>query len=164
MIDYLILIQARLGSKRFPNKVMQTVGGVPMVKRVWQAAKRLESRFSAKVVVAWPERYQDLDENNVLERFRRLSNEFPSQWIIRLTSDCPLLDSKDIVAAIGKHCQMNGYYNNGMDGRDVQIFPSNWLRYEWFTDKEHIVKDKPNIGGCSVDTKSDLQIIRDYAR
>jgi spore coat polysaccharide biosynthesis protein SpsF (cytidylyltransferase family) len=50
--------------------------------------------------VAWPERYPDLDENDVRERFRRISKEFPSKNIIRLTSDCPLLTAEIINEAI----------------------------------------------------------------
>lgn len=158
MLDYLVIIQARVGSTRFPNKVLQTVGGIPMVKRVWLAAKKAVSNWHAKVIVAWPERYADLDENNVLERFQRISNEFPSANIIRLTADCPLLTSRDIVDAVNK---FNGqYYNNHIDGKDVQIFPSLYLWNRKVTDKEHVIKDKPNTGGCSVNTRTDLAIAR----
>jgi glutamate-1-semialdehyde 2,1-aminomutase len=158
--SYLCIIQARLGSTRFPNKVLQTVGGIPMVKRVWLAAK---SSWVDKVVVAWPERYPRLDENDVLTRFQRIAREFPHTYIVRLTADCPLITSADINQAIKLH--HNGlkageaYYNNRKDGRDVQIFP---LDYLWsdYADKEHVIKDLPNTGGCSVNTKYDLERAR----
>ena len=118
MLDYLIIIQARLNSTRLPNKVMQMVGDRTMLRRVWDAAY-----FTGILTkVAWPERYPDIDENNVLERFRHMSNEFPSKYIIRLTSDCPLLETKDIMLAICEFEHTGNYYSNHYDGHDVQIF------------------------------------------
>ncbi len=157
MIKYLIIIQARLGSTRLPNKVMQTVGGVPMVKRVWIAA--IQTGF--KTVVAWPERYPDLDENNVLERFRRLSLEFPSKYIVRLTADCPLLTPTDIWRAVMAFIKTGSYYSNHYDGHDVQIFTRDVLFSNAITHKEHVIEDygtKPT--GLSVNTKADLERVR----
>lgn len=157
-IDFLAIIQARIGSTRFPNKVMQTVGGIPMVKRVWLAAL---GSWADKVVVAWPERYPDLDENDVLGRFQRLCAEFQPRAIIRLTSDCPLLTSTDINAAIMKfNTSTANYYSNHWDGHDVQIF------YPWMMNhKEHVIADftTPSTG-LSVNTKEDLERVRQLAR
>ena len=168
MIEYLCIIQARLGSTRFPNKVMETVEGIPMVKRVWLAAKLASSIIGTakmQVVVAWPERYPDLDQNNVLERFRRLVKEFNAKKVIRLTADCPLIQAGDILDAINTFSKKSNtrYFNNRHDGSDVQIFES-WLLFapemSNLTDQEHVIKDKPNVGGLSVNTKSDLKYIR----
>ena len=163
MLDYLIIIQARAGGTRLPGKVFQTVGGIPMVKRVWNAAKSATAGYKAKVIVAWPERYPDLDENNVLERFRRISKEFPSKHIIRLTADCPLLCFRDITDAI---YHFNGtYYSNHYDGHDVQIFSREYLMSNIMTHREHVIADfmtKPT--GLSVNTKEDLERVRKIAR
>src|SRR5258708_1546032 len=131
MINYLCIIQARLESTRLPNKVMQMVGDRTMLKRVWDAAK---GSWANKVVVAWPERYPDLDQNNVLERFKRISNEFPCKYIIRLTSDCPLITSEDINIAMT--CFIYPYYSNRKDGHDVQIFTRSYLYDSLRTSRE----------------------------
>lgn len=132
-----------------------------MVKRVWDAAKL---SWADKVVVAWPERYPDLDENDVLGRFRRVSQEYPSHYIIRLTADCPLITHAHINEAIRVFTHSKGdYYNNHRDGFDVQIFRTDFL-YGKYTHKEHVVDDIPNTGGLSVNTKSDLERVRSYAR
>lgn len=165
MINYLCIIQARLGSTRFPNKVMQTVKGRTLLKRVWDAAKGC--KLIDKVIVAWPERYPDLDENDVLGRFQRISNEFPSKYIIRLTSDCPLLITQDIDKAIEEHNDLidKNYYSNHYDGHDVQIFKSELLYAPWFTHKEHVVKDFTTLStGLSVNTKEDLNKVRLLAK
>lgn len=158
----LAIIQARLGSSRLPNKVMQTVGGVPMVKRVWNAAKAC--RLIDKVVVAWPERYPDLDEQDVLERFRRIAKEFKPDTIVRLTADCPLIKWHDINDAILEfHIRGNPYYSNHYDGHDVQVFTHDYL-FSGNTHKEHVIADftTPNTG-LSVNTKADLQRVRGMA-
>jgi spore coat polysaccharide biosynthesis protein SpsF (cytidylyltransferase family) len=151
------IIQARLGSSRMPGKVLETVGGIPMVKRVWLAAKA--SRFIDQVIVAWPERYPDLDENNVLERFRRVALETEAETIVRLTADCPLLTTQDIEEAFDSY--FGCYYSNHKDGYDVQIFPISVLMSKRLTNKEHVIADfetKPT--GLSVNTKKDLDRVR----
>ena len=161
-LAYLAIIQARLDSTRFPNKVMQTVNGKSMVKRVWEAAKY---SFADKTVVAWPERYPELDQNDVLGRFQFISQEFPSKYIIRLTADCPLLSCKDINDAIREHTRTQvDYYNNNRDGFDVQIFPTDWLYDPDITHKEHVLSFGANVGGLSVNTPYDLLRVRNYAR
>lgn len=160
MIQFLCIIQARIGSSRLPNKVMQTVGGVPMVKRVWQAAM---GSWADKVIVAWPERYPDLDENDVNGRFIRIVEEMKPINVIRLTADCPLLTSEDINTAIKKFQTMNyPYYNNRRDGHDVQIFTVDQLYSR--ADKEHVINDVPNVGGTSVNTQDQLSLVRNLVR
>lgn len=160
MLEYLVIIQARLNSTRLPGKCLMTVGGIPMVKRVWDAAKQAGCTYTKdkyKVIVAWPERYPDLDENNVLGRFRRISAEFPSRWIIRLTSDCPLLKASDIYGL-----RWEGPYGaNHRDGHDVQIFDPALLYDPRWSHTEHVIADfnTPSTG-LSVNTIADLERVR----
>lgn len=164
-IRFLVIIQARITSSRFPNKVMQTVNGRTLIKRVWDAAK---ASWADKVIVAWPERYPDLDENNVLERFRRISREFPSKYIIRLTSDCPLLNSVIINDAINRFLTGGRHYYCNQDvlpdGFDVQVFTSHMLHSSYATHKEHVISPVSPPKYLSVDTKEDLERVRAYAR
>lgn len=172
-IDFLLIIQARLTSTRFPGKILQLVNGRTILKRVWDAAK---GSFADKVIVAWPERYPDLDENDVRERFRRISREFPSQHIIRVTSDCPLITSAVINEAIMEYNKLRKedhglqYYCNRVkypDGFDVQIFSSFLLHRNYMTHKEHVIapqKYKTKNKWLSVDTPADLERVRFYAK
>lgn len=167
-IEYLCIIQARLGSTRFPGKVLQTVNGRTLVKRLWDAAK---GSRADKVVMAWPERYPDLDQNDVRERFRRISLEFPSKYIIRLTADCPLLTSYIIDEAIS-YFEMNAklYFNNRdkyQDGFDVEVFPTGLLHNDYATNKEHVIRPHKHPTPdkfLSVDTKEDLERVRGFAK
>ncbi len=172
-INYLVIIQARLGSTRFPGKVLQTVNGRTLVKRIWDAAKGSKAD---KVIVAWPERYPDLDQNDVRERFRRISREFPSRFIVRLTADCPLLTPYIIDQAIERFEERlafhpgTRYYNNREiypDGFDVQIFTAHVLHGSYTTDKEHVITPHPHKTPdkfLSVDTKEDLERVKEWAK
>lgn len=162
-MTFLAIIQARLGSTRLPGKCMQTVGGVPMVKRVWEAAK---NSLADDVIVAWSERYADLDESNVLERFRRIALEKKPTHIIRLTSDCPLLTTEDINYAIREYVKRGfDYYNNQRDGHDVQIFALEVLFSDIRTSREHVIADFSTLPtGLSVNTKEDLQRVRNLCK
>lgn len=161
-MKYLCIIQARIDSTRLPGKSLMTVGGIPMVKRVWMAAKAT----GHKTIVAWSDRYADLKEDNVLERFRRIANEFTPDNIIRLTSDCPLLTKEDIENAIYNYETSNwSYYSNHYDGHDVQICTLEYLFRPIFTHREHVFNDftTPNTG-LSVNTKEDLERVRQLCK
>lgn len=132
-----------------------------MVRRIWDTA----CKTCIVTKVAWPERYPDLDENNVLERFRRMSNEFPSKYIIRLTADCPLLTTYDIDKAVYNFEHTGSYYSNHEDGHDVQIFTKDVLFGNILTSKEHVIADFTTLPtGLSVNTKEDLERVREKCK
>jgi spore coat polysaccharide biosynthesis protein SpsF (cytidylyltransferase family) len=164
-VTYLCIIQARLGSTRFPGKVLQLVKGRTMLKRVWDAAK---ASWADKVVVLWPERYSDIAENDLFSRFARLINEFSPTYVIRLTADCPLLATSHINDAIRSFeygIRRNPpcpYFNNGMDGFDVQIFTPEFMYTH--PNREHVLDVQYNAGGLSVNTPADLAKVRQLAR
>lgn len=164
MAKTVIVIQAREYSSRFPNKVMQTVGGKTMVRRVFDVAKSaVKHGIADKVRMLWPELYADeVEENNVLEKFRRIAKEENAGWIIRLTADCPLLSYYDIHKAHKRRSYHASYYNNYDDGHDVQFIHWGLLFDDKSTHREHVIKD-PNgyaSGGDSVNTKEDLERVR----
>jgi cytidylyltransferase family protein len=159
-IKFLCVIQARLTSTRLPNKVMQMVGGKTMLRRVWDEAKLLEKFYGRdyfRVIVAWPERYPSLDENNVLARYLNLVDEFRPKYVVRLTADCPLIQSTDIYQAILNF--EGGYYSNHKDGYDVQIFDPYDCPVPFH--REHVIADfsTPSTG-LSVNTRADLEYVR----
>lgn len=100
------IVQARMGSTRLPGKVLLDIGGVPMINRVMARlvrAKRLE-----QIVVATTIRPRDDalvahclahnwlvyrgDEDDVLDRYYQTAVSHQADIIVRITSDCPLID------------------------------------------------------------------------
>ena len=102
------IIEARMGSRRLPGKVMKTIKDVPMLvymlERVWA------SQMIDTVVVATPDTpdnagiwaaLQDLPdgfkvvsgpEDDVLARVLKAAKATQTDVIVELTGDCPLID------------------------------------------------------------------------
>lgn len=100
------ILQARMGSTRFPGKVLADIGGRPMLGRM---ADRLErARTLAAIAVATTTdaeddavaRYCDGrgltcvrgHPTDVLDRFRLAAEQLSAEVIVRLTGDCPVID------------------------------------------------------------------------
>ena len=109
-IKYTVIIQARLGSTRFPNKMIKKIGNQAIIEILIKRLK--QSKFINNIILATTEKKHDdkLDllarknkirvfrgsEDNVLERFYKASKSTKSDYIIRICGDCPLLDPKII--------------------------------------------------------------------
>ena len=109
------IIQARMGSTRFPGKVMEDIDGKTMLSRVVERTKR--AQLLREVVVATTvnpedqvivEECQRLDvavyrgkENDVLDRYYQAACVYRSDTVVRITSDCPLIDPAVVDKVIG---------------------------------------------------------------
>ena len=144
----LAIIQARLSSSRLPGKVLKKVLGKPII--LYQLERVLKSKLINKVIIATSIEKSDDDLcklclknnidfyrgslNDVLSRFYNTYKQFgPSENIIRLTGDCPLIDPKIIDKVILKHLNSNFDYTSNTiqpswpDGFDVEVINSKIL-------------------------------------
>ena len=139
------IIQARIGSSRLPGKSMKLILGRPML---WYQLRQIaKSKKITQVVVATTNQKKDRvisnyckkkkiecfkgDEKNVLQRYFFASLKYKADIIVRLTSDCPLIDPKIIDKSISIF-QRNDYdYVSNTcppegatytDGMDVEVF------------------------------------------
>jgi len=100
------IIQARMGSTRFPGKVMKPILGRPML---WHIVQRLRWTPSlADIVVATSDQPGDEpircfcdeqhfrvfagSEDDVLDRFYQAATRHPGDPYLRITADCPFVD------------------------------------------------------------------------
>jgi spore coat polysaccharide biosynthesis protein SpsF len=100
------IIQARMGSNRFPGKVLKSIVGRPML---WHIVERVRAVASiAEVIVAVPDNPGNEvlrrfcadnqiavfagSETDVLDRYYRAAQQFKADPILRITADCPLAD------------------------------------------------------------------------
>ena len=100
------IVQARMGSTRLPNKVMETICGKPMIELL---LNRLAfSKELDKIIVASSidvknkplvEHVQQLgftceqgSDNDVLDRYMKVAKKHQANLIVRITGDCPLTD------------------------------------------------------------------------
>jgi len=135
------IIQTRMGSRRLPGKVLRDLAGDTMLARVVQRVRA--ARTISQIVIATTN--TDIDdavvregsrlgcgvfrgsEDDVLARYLGAAREFDADRVVRMTSDCPLLDPAVIdavVAALGPDLD---YVSNTHDrsyprGLDVEAF------------------------------------------
>ena len=122
-MSMLILIQAREGSLRLPNKVnadLETPPGVSMLAHVAARASQL-----GPFIIASPGPQEQ--EHDVLSRFARIARANPeADSFVRITADCPLLDVGVGAYVINAFRQSRGQDFVGtspeMDGLDVEVF------------------------------------------
>jgi spore coat polysaccharide biosynthesis protein SpsF len=147
----LAITQARIGSTRLPEKILKTINGVSLLEmhliRIQQS--KLISKLkvatttetdSNKIVSLCHKLGIEVHKgslNNVLDRFYETALPEKPDWVIRLTSDCPLIDAleidKVIQFAIDKDLD---YASNGLtptlpDGMDVEVFKFTALKKAW---------------------------------
>jgi spore coat polysaccharide biosynthesis protein SpsF len=109
------VIQARTGSTRFPGKVLEELGGRPVLEwviRAARAASQVDEVIVATSTVPDDDAVAALasslgahvvrgSENDVLSRFVAALDAYPADAVVRLTADCPLLDPNLIDAVAG---------------------------------------------------------------
>jgi spore coat polysaccharide biosynthesis protein SpsF (cytidylyltransferase family) len=116
------IVQARMGSTRLPGKVLKDIAGKPAL---WHVINRLkESRLIDEIVIATTVKAEDQaivtlaadsgvksysgSEDDVLDRYFQAAKKYCADVIVRVTSDCPLLDP-DIVDDVVKYFLENCY-------------------------------------------------------
>jgi len=142
------IIQARMGSTRLPGKVMKDIGGETMLARVVWRARR--AKLLDEVVVATTNKAVDApivsectklgvpvfrgDEQDVLDRYYRSAQANRAEAIVRITSDCPLIDPEiidDVVRAFLKtkpDYASNTFFPRGLD---VEVITMASLERAW---------------------------------
>ena len=159
------IVQARLGSRRLPNKMLLDLAGNPVLERTLKRIKR--ARTLDEVVLATTRNPEDQplirlaeglgcpvfagDENDVLDRFYQAALVRSADRVVRITGDCPLHDPEIIdrvVNAFVASTESLDYASNVApptypDGLDVEVFPFSVLARVWSeatdaADREHV--------------------------
>lgn len=140
-------IQARVSSSRFPGKVLEPLGGMPLIVYMAQRARRAELLDDVVVVTSTEASDDPLVESldhhkipffrgpleDVLQRFLLAARAYDASEVVRLTGDCPLIDPGVVDAVLGlRRGQQADYASNCEpatfpDGIDVECFTRNAL-------------------------------------
>jgi glutamate-1-semialdehyde aminotransferase/spore coat polysaccharide biosynthesis protein SpsF (cytidylyltransferase family) len=157
------LIQARMGSSRFPGKVLEDLSGRPML---WHVVNRVRRASKVdKVVVATTDRTADDpvarfcqqegigcfrgSEQDVLDRFYQAAKANEADVVIRITADCPLIDPSVIDEVVARFERGDcDYVSNALrytypDGLDTEVFSFAALQRAWReaskpSEREHV--------------------------
>lgn len=159
------IIQARMGSTRLPGKVMKNILGKEVILHDIDRIKQIKNLD--KIVIATTTKKDDDiivetiknynsgigifrgSEDDVLDRYYKATKEFNSEVVVRITSDCPLIDpivsDKIIETFLNNNCD---YCSNGLKrsyprGLDTEVFSfealeKTWKEAERYYQREHV--------------------------
>ena len=172
-IKNLVVIQARMGSERFPGKVLLKLGRITVLDWVIRASKKI--RDIDDIVVATTSLKKDRlieklcinkgvkvfkgQNKDVLSRIYESVKKKNPQNIIRITADCPFLDPEVCNQVLFLHESTKADYTSNTipgtwpDGLDCEVFKFSALKKANYnatlpSDREHVtkwVKNNQNI-------------------
>lgn len=156
-------IQARLGSSRLPGKVLMPLGGIPMLRRVWDACQGPWRRvvLTSKTreddpLVDWLRSQRMEFRRGLLEdtlsRYAALAAELQPDCLVRVCGDAPFIRASWIAAAVAQkgsmafvpralHCGTAADWAEA----DKSTEPPDWLHagYYWFEQRARHVELVP---------------------
>lgn len=181
------IIQARMGSTRLPGKVLIKIMNKPVLAYLINQLK-FSKTIEDIVIATTTDTEDDIiekfaktnkikifrgNEKNVLDRYYHCAKKFNFNSIIRITSDCPLIDP-NILDNIVKIFQKDkyDYVSNAIHrsypfGTEVEVFSFKELENTWRNaqseiDKEHVTpymrRNSKNIK--NVELKTNLTYLR----
>lgn len=158
-----IITQARINSTRLPNKILRQAAGYSFLHYHIERLKKTglpvfvatTNNGSEKPIIDFCKQNKLPcfcgDEQNVLHRFYNCAKEQGLTTIIRVTSDCPLIDGAVIAKGLAAYKNLNNqnvYYSNALvrtypRGMDYEIFSFKLLEDAFInatdgSDKEHV--------------------------
>jgi len=167
----LAIVQARMGSTRFPNKVMKLIQGVPMIELLLDRLSK--SREVDKIILATSQDTKNLpllqhvrslgygvfqgSENDVLDRYYQAARSYQHIAVVRITGDCPLIDPEVVDHVISSFKFSHADYGSNVnlptypDGLDTEVFTFEALERAWRStsepfDREHVTPYICNSG------------------
>lgn len=194
-----VIVQARLGSSRLPGKVLLPLGNGTVLSEVLRRCSAIPG--IDLVVCAVPEGVRDDPvadearrhgaviarghETDVLDRYIEAAKSVNADVIMRVTSDCPLIDP-ELCGSVLKLCLAEhvDYACNNLPpsyphGLDCEVFTRSALEMAWLNgkeseDREHVtpwLRRAPeirranlnSIGGQDVHMRWTLDFQEDYA-
>lgn len=169
----LTVIQARLGSTRLPGKVLMKIEGKTVLQHTIERVRA--SKKAGRIVVATTIKEEDLkivklcaglgvsvycgSEDDVLDRYYQAAKIIKADPVVRITSDCPLIDPEVIDRVIGFYFRTKQDYATNTfpptypDGQDVEVFSFSALKRAWkesrlASEREHVslyIRNHPEL-------------------
>jgi spore coat polysaccharide biosynthesis protein SpsF len=162
-MNIVTVVQARCSSTRLPNKILLPLAGETLLFR--QLERISYSKLKGKIIVATSTDNSDdiiekiCDEKNftcfrgslldLLDRHYQAAKLFNPDAVVKIPSDCPLIDSEIIDKVIGFFIQNSSDYDfvsnlhppSYPDGNDVEIMHFNVLEEAWKNAKRQLERE-----------------------
>ena len=162
-LDFVVLIQARCGSSRFPQKVLMELGEKPVILKVIERVKKSKRIDDLFVITSIDKNNLPLikicsennvrvfvgSEDDVLDRYYQCARLLNANYIVRITADCPVFDWRyldsaiEIVKSNGDIDYLGDFNETFPDGLDIEIVKFSALQYAWEnaklqSEREHV--------------------------
>lgn len=181
----LLITQARIGSKRLPGKVLLSLGEETLLSVHLKRLSECKTVNQIVVATTFEDGVQSLIDicreaevdsyqgslEDVLDRFYQASIEYQPDLVVRVTSDCPLLDSRVVDKVVRKAIETNVDYCANIitedfpDGQDVEVFKFSALERAWndatlMSEREHVtpyIRNNSDLKGGELFTAYDVK-------
>lgn len=180
-----------MGSSRLPGKVLLEINNAPLLKI--HLDRLSESKNVDKIIVATTDNSDDDlieklsaewgyevfrgSENDVLDRFYQAVKNLNPQWVVRVTSDCPLIDPLLVDKVIEvTHANLKDYGSNVLDetfpdGQDVEVFKFTALEMAWRdakkdSEREHVtpyIRSNSDLNGGNIYSAISIKNDKDFS-
>ena len=199
------IVQARMGSSRLPGKVLESIEGKPML---WHVINRLKTcALIHEIVVATTVNQNDAvienfckeheidvfrgSEEDVLDRYYQAAKIYSADIVVRITSDCAVIDPRVTDHVISRYLENQDSYDfcsnvlirTYPNGLETEVVPFHILeliwkeaREDWY--REHVtfyLANRPDLFRLvsvvndedlsylrwTVDQREDLDLIRE---
>ena len=167
-LESAILIQARIGSSRLRSKVLYRINGLSILEIGYKRLKKCKN--IKKIIYVIPDNKENEvlksaiesfgglvftgSENDLISRYLNCARKYNIDQIIRITSDCPLVDYLEVDNFIkiyknisSRNLYLSNYtppeYASYCNGSDIEIFSYEMLQkadliYNSKKDREHV--------------------------
>jgi len=185
------IIQARMGSSRLPAKVFMDISGKPMLLHVIERLRH-SALITAITVATTINKQDDVigdlcrkhdvgcyrgSETDVLDRYYRAAKFWKAESVVRICSDCPLIDPTLTDRVIGVYKENRKKYVGASTiikrtfprGLDAEVFSFSVLEEVWRNSdktyqREHVtpyIYEHPQaFAMASIESESDLSYLR----
>ena len=145
------IIQARMGSTRLPGKVLMDIAGETMLARVVNRVRRATRIDETVVATTVSQKDEPIvaecqklnvtyfrgSEEDVLDRYYQAAHTHNAEVVVRITSDCPLIDPEVVDQVVEEFATEEADYAcNGLAqtyprGLDVEVMTLHALERAW---------------------------------
>jgi spore coat polysaccharide biosynthesis protein SpsF len=142
-VTTVVVVQARMGSTRLPGKVLEPLAGKPLLARQIERICAAKSSFELCVATTTSQedepirdlcrstgiRIFDGHPTDLLDRHYRIGVTYDASAVVKIPSDCPLIDPAAIDRVLGFYEAQHGSFDfvtnlyppTWPDGNDVEI-------------------------------------------
>jgi spore coat polysaccharide biosynthesis protein SpsF len=148
-----VIVQARLGSTRLPGKVLLPLAGKPLLQRMLERVAAASTPFELVVATTTENQDQPIRDLcrdmgvrcfsghplDLLDRHYRAARECQADVVVKVPSDCPMIDPGVIDRVLGYYLAQPAEYDfvsnlhpaSYPDGNDVEVIPFSVLASAW---------------------------------